>query len=115
MSERREYPRIHRKRKVGFLLSDGSIEYLWTVNISRGGMQLHTEHLVDLGDQFNIRFGVFDSKTEEYALIAARIEVVHKVYDGSLGEFRIGVRFVSFDGDGEDIYTRHLKDLEMHI
>lgn len=83
------------------------------MDISRGGMQLHTEHLVDLGDTFNIRFGVYDSRPEQYVTVGARIEVVHKVYDGSVGGFRVGVRFVSFEGDGEDIYIRHLKELEM--
>jgi len=115
MSERREYPRIRRKRKIGFLLSDGTIEYLWTMDISRGGMQLQTEHLVDLGDQFNVRFGVYDYRDEAYATIKARIEVVHKVYDGSAGGIRVGVQFLSFDGEGEDIYVRHLKELEKQL
>lgn len=115
MPERREYPRIRRKRKVAFLLSDGSVEYLWTTDISRGGMQLLTEHLVDLGDQFSIRLGVYDYTAEQYVTVSARIEVVHKVYDGSAGGFRVGVRFMSFDGDGEEIYARHLKELELQL
>jgi c-di-GMP-binding flagellar brake protein YcgR len=115
MQDRREYPRIRRKRKVGFLLSDGSIEYLWTMDISRGGMQLHTEHMVDLGDEFKVRFGVYDYAKEQYVTVTARIEIVHKVYDGTAGGFRIGVRFLSFDGDGEDVYNRHLKDLELQL
>lgn len=115
MPERREYPRIRRKRKVGFLLSDGSVEYLWTMDISRGGMQLHTEHMVDVGDEFSIRFGVYDYTAEEYLTVGARIQIVHKVYDGSVGGFRVGVQFVSFNGDGEDIYARHLKELEKQL
>jgi c-di-GMP-binding flagellar brake protein YcgR len=83
------------------------------MDISRGGMQLHTEHLVDLGATFNTRFGVYDNRLEQYVTVGAKIEVVHKVYDGTAGGFRIGVRFVSFDGEGEDAYIRHLKELEM--
>lgn len=112
MLERREYPRIRRKRKVGFLLSDGSVEYLWTVDISRGGMQLHTEHMVDVGSRFNIVFGVYDYQRDSYVEVRAHAEIVHKVYDGSAGGFRIGTKFLSFAGDGEENYIRHLKELE---
>jgi hypothetical protein len=115
MPERREYPRIRRKRKVGFLLSDGSIEYLWTMDISRGGMQVHTEHLVDVGDQFNVVLGVYDYAEENYVTVRARTEIVHKVYDGSVGGFRIGCMFLSFEGEGEDVYARHLKELERQL
>lgn len=115
MPERREYPRIRRRRKVGFLLSDGSIEYLWTMDISRGGMQLHTEHLVDVGDRFNVVLGVYDYEAENYVTVRARLEIVHKVYDGSAGGFRIGCMFLSFEGEGEEAYVRHLKQLERQL
>jgi len=115
MSERREYPRIRRRRKVGFLLSDGSIEYLWTMDISRGGMQLHTEHLVDLGDRFKVALGVYDYDRESYRTVHAQIEIVHKVYDGSAGGFRIGCMFLAFDGGDEEVYVRHLKQLERQL
>lgn len=115
MIERRDYPRIRRKRKVGFLLSDGTMEYLWTLDISRCGMRLHTQHLVDVGAQFSVMFGVYDYDLEDYTRVQALLEIVHKVYDSANGGFRLGGRFVQFEGDGEDVYHRHVRELEKQL
>ena len=76
MMDRRLYPRFRNRRKVGFVLSDGSIEYLWTVDVSRKGMQLHTLHRVDEGTQFPVVMSVFRSDKEEFVPVRARIEIV---------------------------------------
>ena len=112
MQERREFPRIRNKRKVGLVLADGSIEYLWTVDVSRGGLQLHTEHIVDQGAQFPVVMSIFHKPTEEFVPVRARIEIVHKVYDGEFSEFRLGAMFVSFEGEGRAIYEQWVRELE---
>ena len=112
MQDRREFPRLRNKRKVGFVLADGTIEYLWTVDVSRGGMQLHTEHVVDQGDQFPVVMNIFHKEREEFIPVRARIEIVHKVYDGEFSAFRLGAMFVSFEGEGKGIYEQWIHDLE---
>jgi hypothetical protein len=113
MDERREYPRIRMRRKLGLQLSDGSLEYLWTADLSLGGMQVHTEHQVDMGRKFPFFMGVYDAKIEGYVAVRGRVEVVHKVYDGQHRAFRLGLQILSFDGQSADLYQRHLRELEL--
>ena len=113
MDDRREYPRIRIRRKLGLLLSDGSLEYLWTADLSLGGMQVHTEHQVDMGLQFPFFMGVYDAPKDSYVTVRGRVEVVHKVYDGQHKAFRLGLQILSFDGQSADLYQRHLRELEL--
>ena len=112
MEDRREHPRLRNKRKVGFVLADGSIEYLWTVDVSLGGMQVHTRHMVDEGSQFPVVMSIFHKPTEEFVPVRGRIEIVHKVYDGEYGSFRLGAMFVSFEGEGKSVYEQWIRELE---
>jgi hypothetical protein len=113
MMDRRLYPRFRNRRKVGFVLSDGSIEYLWTVDVSRQGMQLHTRHTVDEGTQFPVVMSIFHLQREEFVPVRARVEIVHKVYDSEYGCFRIGASFISFEGGGQSIYEQWVHELEL--
>ena len=113
--ERREYPRIRRRRKIGLILSDGSVEYLWTLDLSRGGMQVHTEHMVDVGASFGLVIGIYDEPSEGYITLRGKVQVMHKVYDGSFNAFRLGLQILSFEGDGMDIYLRHIRELEQQL
>lgn len=110
--DRRRFQRIRRRRKLGLVMSDGSVEYLWTVDISLGGMQVHTEHMVDVGSQFPMVMGVYDTAQEAYVTVRGRVVVANKVYDGSHRSFRVGLEIMSFEGDGEEVFSRHLRDIE---
>lgn len=112
MLDRRAHPRHRTRRKVGFVLSDGSIENLWTVDVSVGGMQVHTRHMVDEGSQFPVVMSVFQKSTEQFVLVRARVEIVHKVYDGEYASFRLGAMFVSFEGNGKALYEQWIHELE---
>lgn len=113
MEERRIHPRIRRRQKVALFLSDGSVEYLWSYNLSRGGMQVHTPHLVDVGTRFRIATAIFDQDVEVYATAYIQVEVVHKIYDGEFQSFRLGMRFISFEGDSRDLYLSFIRKLEL--
>ncbi len=115
MDERRKHLRIRRRQKIGLFLSDGSIEYMWTADISRAGLQVHTPHLVDVGSRFRIATAIFDETRDAYVTIYARVEVVHKVYDGEFQAYRIGMRFLSFEGKGEELYLGLIKQLELRL
>lgn len=108
MQERRASPRIKIRHKVGVLLSNESVHYVWTYDISLGGMQLLSEYNADNGDMLRIFLNILDVETDEYVRIFARVRVAHTVYDGSERCFRIGTEFVDFEGDGRSIYNRHL-------
>ncbi len=96
------------RQKVGVLLSSGEVVYVWTFDLSLGGMQLLSEYSADAGDVLPIFFSVLDPKIDEYVRISAKVRIVHVVYDGSERCFRIGAEFASFDGDGKAIYGRFL-------
>ncbi len=113
--EHRGHPRIRRRRKIGLVLANGDVEYMWTMDLSQGGLQLHTEHVIDMGREFPVVIGLYDSRAEEYVTVRARMRVVHKVYDGEYGAFRIGMEFLSFERDGEEVYAHHLSELEMKL
>ena len=115
MDERRQHLRIRRRQKIALFLSDGSTEYMWTVNVSRAGLQAHTPHLVDVGSRFRIATAIFDESRDAYVTIYAKVEVMHKVYDGEFEAYRIGMRFLSFEGKGEAIYTNFVKGLELRL
>lgn len=111
MQERRASPRVKIRLKVGVLLSSGETHYVWTYDISLGGMQLLSEYNADMGDVLRVFFSVIDSGTDEYVRVYSRVRVVRAVYDGSERCFRIGVEFVDFEGDGRTFYNRYLDSL----
>ena len=115
MTERRASPRIWRRRKVGLILSDGSIEYMWTSDISRGGLQVHTHHVVDMGRQFGIVMAVYDSRCSQFIAVRGQVQVVHKIYDSRSLSFRIGLQLLSFEADGRDIYLHYVRELERNF
>lgn len=90
------------------MLSDGGVHYVWTYDISLGGMQLLSDYNADVGAVLRVFFSVLDTQTDAYVRLMARVRVVHSVYDGSERCFRIGVEFVDFDGDGRAVYNRYL-------
>jgi c-di-GMP-binding flagellar brake protein YcgR len=108
MQERRASPRIKSRQKVGVVLSSGDVHYVWTYDISLGGMQLLSDYSADSGDTLRVFFSALDTETDQYVRIYARIQVVRSVYDGSERCFRIGVEFVEFEGNGRSIYNRYL-------
>jgi len=108
MQERRASPRIKIRHKVGVMLSDESVHYVWTYDISLGGLQLLSEYNADTGDMLRIFLNILDVETDEYVRVFARVRVAHTVYDGSEHCFRIGAEFIDFEGDGRSIYNRHL-------
>lgn len=108
MQERRASPRVKIRFKVGVMLSSGGVHYVWTYDISLGGMQLLSEYSADAGDVLPVFFSALDTETDEYVRVMARVRVVRTVYDGSENCFRIGVEFVDFDGDGRTVYNRYL-------
>lgn len=108
MQERRASPRIKIRFKVGVLLSSGDVHYVWTYDISLGGMQLLSEYSADADDVLRVFFSALDAETDEYVRVYARIRVIRSVYDGSERCFRIGVEFVDFEGNGRTLYNRYL-------
>jgi c-di-GMP-binding flagellar brake protein YcgR len=108
MQERRASPRIKIRFKVGVLLSSGEVHYVWTYDISLGGMQLLSEYSADSGDILRVFFSALDTETDTYVRVVARIRVIRAVYDGSERCFRIGVEFVDFEGNGRSLYNRYL-------
>lgn len=108
MQERRASPRVKIRLKVGVLLSSGDVHYVWTYDISLGGMQLLSDYNADMGDVLRIFFSVIDSETDEYVRVYAHAKVVRAVYDGSERCFRIGVEFVELEGNGRTVYNRYL-------
>lgn len=94
--------------KVNVLLSSGEVLQVWSFDLSLGGMQLLSEYSADAGDTLPVFFNVLDPQTDEYVRISGKMRIVHVVYDGSERCFRIGVEFVSFEGEGKEIYRRFL-------
>lgn len=72
MQERRASPRVKIRTKVGVMLSSGGVYYVWTYDISLGGMQLLSEYSADNGDVLRIYFSVLDTTTDEYVRVVAR-------------------------------------------
>lgn len=107
--ERRSHPRIRHRRKVGIILSSGETVYVWSYDISQGGIQVLASYEADVGDIFNIFMQIPDG--EGFTRVDVRARIAHVVYDGSQRCNRIGMQFVQFKGDGRAVYERHIKSL----
>ncbi len=108
MQERRASPRIKIRHKVGVTLSSGEVLYVWTYDMSLGGMQLLSEYNADAGTMLKVFFSIIDAESDEFVQISAQVRVAHTLYDGSARCFRVGVEFTGFDGDGRSVYNRYL-------
>lgn len=106
MQERRASPRIRLRHRIGVKLSSGELVYVWTYDLSLGGMQLLSDMSADVGAVLSLVFSVRDPQLDDFVQVAARVRVVRAVYDGAEGAFRIGVEFKDFDGDGRGAYHR---------
>ncbi len=110
MDERRAHPRIRLRRKVGIHLSNDKMVYAWTFDLSLGGLQVLTEYSADPGDEFDIFMGVVDPETDRYVYVDVRVEIIHMLYDGTAGCFRVGMRFVRFRKEAvREVYERFLE------
>lgn len=111
MDDRRASPRIRMRRKVGIVQSDGSVVHAWTRDLSRSGIQLLTEYSADEGDEFTLFIYLPQGEGEDFGYVEMRCRVVHLVYDGPSGCYRVGFRIVGFHA-GSGIYeafiTAHL-------
>jgi len=106
MQERRASPRIRLRHRVGIRLTSGEVVYVWTYDLSLGGMQLLSDMAADVGAMLPVVFSVLDPQIDDFAQVSARVRVLRSVYDGSAGCFRLGVEFTEFEADGRDAYYR---------
>lgn len=110
LHERRLHPRIRQRRKVGIVLSNGKVVYVWTYDLSKGGLQILSDYTADVGDQFDIFFWVHDGHNNHSAKVEACVRIVHVIYSGEAGCYRIGMQFVRFTGNGRGIYERFVDE-----
>lgn len=108
MFERRKHPRVLQRRKVGVVLSSGEVIYLWTHEVSKKGIQLLSQANAEVGREFDIFFHVLDPQTDKYVRVDVRAKVIHVIYDGGEGGFRIGMALLRFKGDGQAVFERSL-------
>ncbi len=116
--ERRHHTRIRLRRKVGIVLSTGQVAHLWSHDVSVGGLRVLSESPADPGDEFDIFFGMLDPAVDAYVRLDVRVRIVHVIYDGTAGRYRIGMRFLGFSGEGEAVYQRgidHLLRTQVHL
>lgn len=108
--DRRTHPRFRLRRKVGIVQSDGEVVFAWSHDISMGGIQILTEYSADVGQQFDIYFGVTDPRTMQHAYVEVRTQVAHFVYDGPERSYRIGLQFLKFRGQSKELLVRFLQE-----
>jgi hypothetical protein len=104
MDERRAAPRIRMRRKLGIVLSNGNVVHAWTRDLSMSGIQLLTEYSADEGDDFTLFMHLPQGDSEEYAYVEMRCRVVHLVYDGPDGCYRIGFHILGFRDGSKRVY-----------
>ncbi len=102
MQERRAFPRLPIRLKVMLRLSSGETIGLRSVDISKQGMQLLSDYDADVGDNFPLAFSLPRVGDEGFEHIQLMGEVMHVVYDGSFGGYRLGFRFKSFHRDSRE-------------
>jgi len=112
VNERRQLPRLRLRRKVWLQWAGGHIAELWTHDLSGAGLQVLSPVRADEGDEFNLLLKVPDHD-DTFVDVQARVQVVHCVYDSSAGQFRTGMRFLAFSGEGETLYRQYL-DHQLH-
>ncbi len=102
--------------KVLLRLSSGQSVALRSVDISKQGMQLISEYDADTGDHFQLAFSLPRIGEEGFENIQVQGQVMHVVYDGAAGAYRIGFRFETFKGDGRERMDAYLDQyLSMHL
>lgn len=110
MHDRRASPRLRMRHKVGVILSGGEVIYLWTYDLSQGGLQLLSEYGADVGDHLRIFMSFPAAEGDQFVQVRARVRIVHVIYDSGASAFRVGVQFEAFDADGQADYERFLND-----
>ena len=111
MEERRRYPRIRFRHKIGVVLSSGQVVKTWSCDISMGGVQLLSDYIADIGDTFELLFKVpAVSDTDDFSL-RCQARVAYMVLDSDTSRYRIGFEIITFDGDGESHYRRFIDQL----
>lgn len=108
MSERRRYPRIKDRRKVWLTLSSGQRVCVWSHDISLGGIQVLFASSADVGDRFRLEFSISDVSGERMHAIRCLAEVAHVIFDSRSSQFRIGFRFVEFNGEDAALFRDYL-------
>lgn len=99
--ERRKYPRIEAKVKVAFKTKEEFIlEY--SKNISRGGMFLKTDHLLDPNADIELSLSFPEAK-EEFTVRGRVVRLMSLSHPFDVGKqiYGVGIRFVGLDPEFE--------------
>jgi c-di-GMP-binding flagellar brake protein YcgR len=111
MQERRRYPRIKCRHKIGVKLSSEQVVKTWSCDVSLGGIQILTDYNADKGDIFQLQLKVPASNPDNSVAIECRGRVAYVALDSSASQYRIGFQIIGFKGNGEEHYRRFVDQL----
>jgi len=110
MDDRRLHLRLRQRRKFALRLSSGEILYLWTYDLSFGGVQVLSENPADTGVRFVAYLSVFDRSRDRYTWIEVEVKTIHVIYDGTAACYRIGFQFLNFKEEGQALLEQDLEE-----
>lgn len=108
--ERRKQRRVQGRRKVGIVLHDGTVYYAWTHDFSTGGLQLRSGASADVGQRFVLFLHIFDPRRHGYVQVKVRAEVAHVHLFAGSDDYAIGMKFLEFLNNTQELYERYVND-----
>jgi c-di-GMP-binding flagellar brake protein YcgR len=106
-ADNRKNKRFKINRKVMIRLSDGNTVTVHACDISEEGIGLLSPYNADVGAMFDIYFDLFANPQNDWIHARAQIRFVNLV--GTIDQYRIGMQFVTFFGDGKETVLHYLK------
>jgi len=107
-SDRRVYPRVLVDRQVGVIQSTGDLAYCRASDISMGGIALRCDYSADVGQQFDIFLNL--PNADQVKRFEARVRVAYVHYIGTECKHRIGMQYLKFKGDSQEVLSNFLSE-----
>ncbi|MCK5639380.1 MAG: hypothetical protein KAJ19_01230 [Gammaproteobacteria bacterium] len=107
IDRRRGHIRIRIKHRVNVQLSSGEWVQLWSYDLSQAGIRVLSNFTADVGDEFDIFLNINNIQNDDYVRVDIRVKLIHVLYDSAEECFRIGMDFLSFKNNGQEIYERY--------
>ena len=105
-AEGRQHNRVKINRKVVIALSNGEYVTVRACDISEGGIGVVCPYNCDVGSNFDIYFDLTGSRT---SMVKVRAEVRFVNLIGTIDEYRIGMSFKRFYGNGKETLEKYLQ------
>ncbi len=107
-ADRRTAERRPLHTQASVLLSAGRALGVRVVDVSMGGMAIASPSNPPQGTTFTIRFSM-PKRPSGSVIIQERVEVMHSVFSGDVGAFKVGLRFLDLSAPAAEALVNYIR------